>query len=60
VNLAIVIRSMLSQNNVLHFRAGAGIVLDSVPENELQEVNNKLAAVRRAIAAAHSPLFENA
>lgn len=60
VNLAIVIRSMLSRNNVLHFRAGAGIVLDSVPENELQEVNNKLAAVRRAIAAAHSPLFENA
>lgn len=56
VNLAIVIRSMLSRNNVLHFRAGAGIVLDSVPENELQEVNNKLAAVRRAIAAAHSPI----
>jgi anthranilate synthase component 1 len=28
------------------------IVLDSVPENELQEVNNKLGAVRRAIAAA--------
>lgn len=60
VNLAIVIRSMLSRNNVLHFRAGAGIVLDSVPENELQEVNNKLAAVRRAITAAHSPILENA
>lgn len=60
VNLAIVIRSILSRNNVLHFRAGAGIVLDSIPENELQEVNNKLAAVRRAITAAHSTLLENA
>lgn len=60
VNLAIVIRSILSRNNLLHFRAGAGIVLDSVAENELQEVNNKLAAVRRAIAAAHSPINEYA
>ncbi|ASS47728.1 MAG: hypothetical protein A3D31_18045 [Candidatus Fluviicola riflensis] len=60
VNLAIVIRSMLSKNNILHFRAGAGIVLDSEPENELQEVTNKLAALRRAISAAHSPQFENA
>lgn len=54
INLAIVIRSILSRNNELHYRAGAGVVLDSVPENELQEVNNKLGAVRRAIAAAGS------
>jgi len=54
INLAIVIRSILSKNNELHYRAGAGVVLDSVPENELQEVNNKLGAVRRAIAAAHN------
>ncbi|KGO91626.1 anthranilate synthase component I family protein [Flavobacterium subsaxonicum] len=53
MNLAIVIRSIFSKNNELHYRAGAGVVLDSVPENELQEVNNKLGAVRRAIAAAN-------
>jgi anthranilate synthase component 1 len=53
INLAIVIRSIFSQNNTLHYRAGAGVVIDSKPENELQEVNNKLGAVRRAIAAAN-------
>lgn len=57
INLAIVIRSMLSKNNQLHYRAGAGIVMDSIPENELNEVDNKLGAVRRAIQAAQKPLF---
>ena len=56
INLAIIIRSILSKNNELHYRAGAGVVLDSIPENELQEVNNKLGAVRRAIAAATSQM----
>jgi anthranilate synthase component 1 len=55
MNLAIVIRSIFSKNNQLHYRAGAGVVIDSVPEKELQEVNNKLGAVRRAIAAAGNP-----
>jgi anthranilate synthase component I len=54
INLAIVIRSIFSQNNTLHYRAGAGVVIDSKPKNELQEVHNKLGAVRRAIAAADS------
>lgn len=52
VNLAIIIRSIFSRNNVLHYRAGAGIVMDSVPESELQEVENKLGAVRMAIQKA--------
>ncbi|KOS08002.1 hypothetical protein AM493_19545 [Flavobacterium akiainvivens] len=52
MNLAIVIRSIFSQNNTLHYRAGAGVVVDSTPQNELNEVHNKLGAVRRAIAAA--------
>jgi len=56
VNLAIIIRSIFSKNNVLHYRAGAGIVLDSTPENELQEVSNKLGAVRLAIQNANSPV----
>jgi anthranilate synthase component 1 len=56
VNLAIIIRSIFSKNNVLHYRAGAGVVLDSIPENELQEVDNKLGAVRMAIQKANSPV----
>jgi anthranilate synthase component I len=37
---------------VLHYQAGAGIVADSVPESELNEVNNKVAALRNAISMA--------
>lgn len=57
MNLAIVIRSILSKNNELHYRAGAGVVLDSIPENELQEVHNKLGAVRKAIQAAATKIY---
>lgn len=48
-NKAIMIRTMLSKNNKLHYQAGAGVVVASKPENELQEVNNKLAALKKAI-----------
>lgn len=51
-NHAIMIRSFLSKNNTLHYQAGAGIVADSVAENELNEVNNKIAALRRALELA--------
>lgn len=52
MNLAIIIRSALSYNNTLRYQAGAGIVLDSIPEHELEEVNNKLGAIRKAIRCA--------
>jgi anthranilate synthase component I len=52
-NMAIMIRTFLSKNNELHFQAGAGIVAASQPESELQEVNNKVAALRRAIELAN-------
>ncbi len=52
INLAITIRSFLSKNNTLHYQAGAGIVADSSEENELEEVNNKLAALKMAISEA--------
>jgi anthranilate synthase component 1 len=55
MNLAIIIRSALSCNNKLRYQAGAGIVLDSVPENELEEVTNKLGAIRLAIQCASKP-----
>ena len=51
-NHAIMIRSFLSQNNTLHYQAGAGIVADSDPHSELQEVNNKIMALRKALEMA--------
>jgi anthranilate synthase component 1 len=39
----------MSKNNTLVFQAGAGIVVASNPESELQEVNNKLGALKKAI-----------
>ena len=52
ITQAIVIRSFLSQNNTLFYQAGAGIVAASQEESELQEVNNKLGALKRALAGA--------
>ena len=46
------IRSFLSKDNTLSYQAGAGVVAKSVVENELQEVNNKLAALRSALKMA--------
>lgn len=51
-NHAIMIRTFMSKNNQLHYRAGAGIVADSIAENEMNEVNNKIAALRKAIEMA--------
>ncbi len=52
VNLAIAIRSFVSKNNTLFSQAGAGIVINSTEEGELQEVNNKLAALKKALILA--------
>ena len=51
-NQAIMIRTFLSKNNTLFYQAGAGIVAKSSAENELQEVNNKLGALKKAILKA--------
>ena len=48
-NHCIIIRSFMSKNQMLHYQAGAGIVSKSVPENELQEVYNKLGALDKAL-----------
>ncbi len=53
-NHAIMIRSFLSKNNQLYYQAGAGVVSLSEPEKELQEVNNKLAALRTAVDLANT------
>ena len=51
-NHAIMIRTFLSKNHKLHYQAGAGIVSDSIEENEMQEVYNKLAALDKALEIA--------
>ena len=51
-NHAIMIRTFLSNDNKLIYQAGAGVVSKSDAESELQEVNNKLAALRKAVAMA--------
>ena len=52
-NHAIVIRSFVSQNQALHFQAGAGVVVDSNEEKELAEVNHKLNALTTALKNAN-------
>ena len=52
LNQAITIRTFVSRNGELWFQAGGGIVAKSDEEYELQEVNNKLGALRRAIEMA--------
>ena len=54
LNQAITIRTFVSRNGELWFQAGGGIVAKSDEEYELQEVNNKLGALRRAIEKAEA------
>lgn len=53
-NHAIMIRTFLSKDNTLTYQGGAGVVSASNPEHELQEVNNKLGALKKAIEFAET------
>lgn len=53
-NHAIIIRSFLSKANTLYYRAGAGVVDASEEISELKEVENKVGALRKAIAEAQA------
>lgn len=53
-DLAIAIRTAFIRDGVAHVQAGAGIVLDSVPESEYQETLAKASAPLRAVAAANA------
>ena len=46
------IRSFMSKNNTLYYQAGGGIVAKSDPATELQEVHNKLGALKQALILA--------
>lgn len=50
--LAIMIRSFLSINNTLVYQAGMGVVHDSDPSTEIEEVHAKLRALRLAMKRA--------
>lgn len=58
-NHAVTIRTFLSKDNELHYRAGAGVTFLSNPQNELQEVKNKLGALTMALQQAQSTKDEN-
>lgn len=53
-DLAIAIRTVTMRDGVAHVQSGAGLVADSDPEAELQEVRSKAAAPLRAVAVASS------
>ncbi len=54
INHAIMIRTIKSHRQNLVYRAGAGIVIASEEENELQEVNHKIGALRKSIELANT------
>ena len=53
-NQAIMIRTFLSKENTLTYQAGGGIVAASNPAGEMQEVKNKLGALKKAIELAET------
>ncbi len=53
-NHAIAIRTFMSKNNTLFYQAGMGIVAKSVVETEMQEINLKLGALRKALVLAEN------
>ena len=53
-NHAIMIRTFMSKDGTLYRQAGGGVVADSVPEREVQEVNNKLGALKAALDMAET------
>lgn len=48
-DMAIAIRTIVMKGNTAYLQAGAGIVYDSVPEREFEEVQNKLMALKEAL-----------
>ncbi|MBA2613102.1 MAG: anthranilate synthase component I family protein [Bacteroidetes bacterium] len=52
LNQAIMIRTFLSKDHVLYYQAGAGIVNASDPESEMNEIYNKISALKKAIKEA--------
>ena len=49
LELCIAIRTILLKNNNAYIQAGAGIVYDSIPEKECEEIDNKLNILKEVI-----------
>jgi len=58
MDTAIAIRTLLIKNNIAYLGVGAGIVADSVPENEFEETMNKGRALLKAIEVTERGLFQ--
>lgn len=59
MDTAIAIRTAVIKDNQLSIQAGAGIVYDSVPENEWAETMNKARAIFRAVSLAEAGLIKH-
>ncbi|MFQ9985561.1 MAG: chorismate-binding protein, partial [Lachnospiraceae bacterium] len=49
MDFCITIRTMIKKNNYVYLQAGAGIVADSVPEQEYEECCNKVMALAKTV-----------
>ena len=49
MDMCIAIRTFLLKGSMAYLQAGAGIVYDSIPENEAEEIQNKLLALKEAL-----------
>lgn len=58
VDTCISIRIAFARNNKVFIRSGAGIVADSVPDNEFDECLNKAAAVIDALKIADGEFYD--
>lgn len=59
MDTAIAIRTAVIKDKQLSIQAGAGIVYDSVPENEWAETMNKARAIFRAVSLAEAGLIKH-
>ncbi|QFY41617.1 anthranilate synthase component I [Candidatus Methylospira mobilis] len=60
LDTAIALRTAVIKNGLLHIQAGAGIVHDSIPQNEWEETMNKGRAIFRAVAMVEAGLEKEA
>ena len=56
IDFCITIRTLLIKDGQIYIQAGAGIVADSIPENEFQETVNKANGMIQAVRIANSGL----
>ncbi len=52
IDMCITIRTIVKRGDSVHLQGGAGIVADSVPEQEYKETRNKIAALKQAVQLA--------